>query len=303
MKPLQKLAVWLIAALLFQSTVYLYLDRVLFAPATAFEVKSVTGESLVVDGNTVFSRDKKFMAVVKEDLVELYETAGKKLIRSIPMTNQKVSYFKWLEDRNLALVAVYGDTPKGDSAKVVLSQLNPLMPDHNLSTVIDKLPAGSKMTDVAYSPATNVIYMQVLVAKNPDQYRVYRTDANQDLVRIPLQSTRIGKIGVLYDEDSLIYDNTADNIVYVRNGDGSWRVISSYDGKYRLIGVDGKNNIFVAKVNKQGLAESVYKGRLRVGFELDRTLTAPTEVRELTMEASNPAKEGADKNKTGSGKR
>lgn len=303
MKPLQKLAVWLIAALLFQSAIYLYFDRVLFSPATAFEVKNVTGESLVVDSNTFFSRDKKFMAIVKEDMVELYETAGKKLIRSIPMTNQKVSYFKWLEDRNLALLAVYGDTAKGDSAKVVLSQLNPLMPDHNLSTVIDKLPPGSKMTDVAYSPATNVIYMQVLVAKNPDQYRVYRTDANQDITRIPLQTTRIGKIGVLYDQDSLIYDNTADDIVYVRNGDGSWRIISSYDGKYRLIGVDGKNNIFVAKVNKQGLAEAVYKGRLRVGFELDRTLAAPTEVRELTMESSKPPQEANDKNKTGSGKR
>lgn len=293
MKPLQRLAIWLLAAFLFQSGIYLYLDRVLFAPATAFEVTAITENKAVVDGYTHYSRDKQYMAVVKEDIVELYETAGKKLIRSIPMTNQKVSYFKWLEDRNLALVAVYGTganntAAKGDTAKVVLTQLNPLMPDHNLSTVIEKLPQGSKITDVAYSTATNVIYMQVLIAQNPDQYRLYRTDANQDITRVYFQGNRLGKIGVLYDQDSLIYDNLTEGNVYVRNGDGSWRVISSSDGKYRLVGVDGKNNIFIAKVNKDGLAESVHKGKLKVGFELDRVLTTPTEVRYLTIDAANP---------------
>ena len=225
MKPLQRLAIWLLAAFLFQSGIYLYLDRVLFAPATAFEVTAITENKAVVDGYTHYSRDKQYMAVVKEDIVELYETAGKKLIRSIPMTNQKVSYFKWLEDRNLALVAVYGTganntAAKGDTAKVVLTQLNPLMPDHNLSTVIEKLPQGSKITDVAYSTATNVIYMQVLIAQNPDQYRLYRTDANQDITRVYFQGNRLGKIGVLYDQDSLIYDNLTEGNVYVRNGDG-----------------------------------------------------------------------------------
>lgn len=303
MKPFHKLIIWLLGAFLFQTSIYLYFDRVLFAPATSFQVSTVTEAHAVVDGRSHYSRDKRYMAVVKSDVVEIYEAGSKKMIRSIALVNQRVSYFKWLEDRNLALMAVYGDNTTGDAAKVVLTQINPLMADHNLSTVIEKLPAGSKISDVAYSTATNVIYMQILTAVGPDQYRVYRTDANQDITRVYLRGNRIGKIGVLYDQDSLIYDNLADDTVYVRNGDGSWRVISSYDGKYRLVGVDGKNNIFIAKVNKDGLAEAVYKGRLKVGFERDRVLTTPTEVRHLTMDSpETSSKDGKDKSKSISGK-
>ena len=299
MKPVHRLSIWLLATLLFQSGVYLYLDRVLLAPAASFKVSTTTEAQAVVGGQTYYSRDRKYMTVVKEGVVEISETAGKKLIRSIPLVNQSVSYFTWLDDRNLALMAVYGDTPKKDAAKVVLTQLNPLMPDHNLSTTIDKLPPGSKITDVAYSPATNVIYMQVLTSTSPEQHRVYRTDANHDLTRVYLNGSRFGKIAVLYDEDALIYDNAAEEIVYVRNGDGSWRVISPSDGKYRLVGVGSKNTIYIAKVNKQGLAESVYKGRLKVGFQLDRVLTTPTDIKYLTLEAAEAPPKDAGK----SGKR
>lgn len=288
MKPIHKLIIWLLGAFLFQSSIYLYMDRILFAPSTSFQVSTVNEAHAVVDGQTHYSRDKRFFAVVKIDKVEIYESAGKKLIKTIPLISQKVSYFKWLEDRNLALMAVYGDTGAKE-AKVILSQINPLMPDHNLATVIEKLPGGSKITDVAFSTATNVIYMQILTATGPEQYRVYRTDANHDVTRIYLSGTRIGKIGVLYDQDSLVYDNLAEDIVYVRNGDGSWRVISPYDGKYRLVGVDGKNTIYLAKVNKQGLAETVYKGKLKVGFEVDRILTTPTDVRHLTTDSGEAA--------------
>jgi hypothetical protein len=289
-KSSHKLAIWLFAGLLFQTSFYFYLDRILFAPATSFQVSAVTEAHAVVDGQTHYSRHKRYMAVVKSDVVEIYATSPKSLLRSIPLNNQKVSYFKWLEDRDLALMAVYGDNTAKDAAKVIVTQINPHSEGHQLSTTIDKLPAGSKITDVAYSTATNVIYMQVLVASGPEQYRIYRTDANQDLNRVYLTGNRIGHIGVLYDQDSLIYDNLAEGIVYVRNGDGSWRVISPYGAKYRLVGVDGKNNIYMAKVNAQGLAESVLKGKLKVGFELDRTLTTPTDVRYLTMDSAEAKK-------------
>lgn len=289
MKSSHKLAIWLLAGLLFQTSFYFYLDRVLFAPATSFQVSAVTEAHAVVDGKTYYSRNKQYMAIVKDESVEIYGTSPKSLLRSIPLNNQKVSYFKWLEDRDLALMAVYADNTAKDAAKVVLTQINPHSTGHQLATTIDKLPAGSKITDVAYSTATNVIYMQVLVASGPEQFRVYRTDANQDLNRVYLSGTRIGRIGVLFDQDSLIYDNLAEGIVYVRNGDGSWRVISPYGAKYNLVGVDGKNNIYLAKVNAQGLAETVLKGKLKVGFELDRTLTKPTDVRFLTMEAAEAA--------------
>jgi hypothetical protein len=222
------------------------------------------------------------MAVIKNNTVEIFSMPGKKLVRTIELGQQRVSYFKWLEDRDLALMGLYYDNAAGTS-RVVLTHVNPVREGNEHSSTINNLPHGSKMTDVAYSTATNVIYMQIQTSTEPDLYRIYRTDADQDLTRIYLTTNRIGRIGVLYDQDVLLYDNVMEGTVIARFGDGSWRVISPKLGNYSLVGLDVKNNIYIAKLNAEGLAATIFKGQLGNGFAQDRTLQTPMEVRHLKM--------------------
>lgn len=272
--------VLLAAALIFHLSIYLYLDKVLLAPTSAYQV-SATSDQNVSSGKAYYSRDRKYMALVKTGTVEIYSMPGKKLIRALETDNQKVSYFKWLEDRDLALMGLYSQT--GDTSRVVLTQVNPLIDGQGHSTTINKLPLGSQITDVAYSIATNVIYMQVQVSANPVRYRVYRTDANQELARVYFNTDRIGRIGVLFDQDSMVFDDVQNDTVLVRHGDGSWQVISPQAGKYRLVGVDLKNNIYIAKINAEGLGDMIYKGRLGGKFQEHRKLNAPSDVRNLKV--------------------
>ncbi|BBB91472.1 MAG TPA: hypothetical protein PKA28_15955 [Methylomusa anaerophila] len=274
--------VCLLLTLLLQGSIYWYLDQILLAPASSFQVSAASAEQTIISGKAYYSRDRRYMAVVKAGSIEIYSMPDKKLVRSYETGKEQVSYFKWLEDRDLALVGLYYDVDK-DNGRVVLSQLNPLADEYQLSTTIDKLASGSKITDVAYSTATNVIYIQVQVADKPAAYRVYRTDANHDLTRIYLASSRVGRIAVLYDEDSLIYDNLEDDTVLLRQGNGSWRVISPPGDKFRLLTVDSTNNIYIARLNKEGLAEEVYKGRLKVGFFHYKTLQTPLNVNDVKI--------------------
>lgn len=275
-----RLAVCLIVALLFNTGIYLYFDRVLLAPTSAFWVNTNTDAS--VGGQAYYSRDRRYLAVTKPQTVEIYAMPGKKLVRTIELGTQRVSYFRWLEDRNLALMAIHNVKGYEDSP-VVLSYINPTKQEHELTTTIKNVPPGSKIVDVAYSTATNVIYMQVQTSTNPNLYRVYRTDANHDLTRTYLTTSKIGRIGVLYDQDALIYDNQSENTVIARFGDGSWRVISPTVGKYHLVGVDQKNNIYIAKLNAEGLAVTILRGSLGITFETERTLQTPVPVSQLKV--------------------
>lgn len=268
------------AALAFHLSIYLYLDKVLLAPTSAYQV-SATGEHNTSIGKAYYSRDRKYMAIAKAGSVEISAMPGNKVVRTIELGNQKLTYFKWLEDRDLALMALQSET--GDTSRVVLSQVNPVLDGQGLAATINKLPTGSQIVDVAYSTATNVIYMQVQVAANPVRYRVYRTDANQELARVYFNTDRIGRIGVLFDQDSLIFDDMQNDTVLVRHGDGSWQVISPQVGKFRLVGVDLKNNIYIAKINADGLGDMIYKGRLGGKFQEHRKLNAPADTHSLKV--------------------
>jgi hypothetical protein len=274
----RKIAIWLVASLLFQGTIYLYFDRLLFAPASTFQVTADSG----ISGKAYYSKDRRYMAVAKNDVVELHVASTKQPVRTIALGQQKVSYFKWLDDRALGLMATHSDYA-ADAARVVLTPVNPHDDSRQeVTATIDKLPKGSKITDVAFSTATNVIYMQVQVSVSPERYRVYRTDANHNLTRAFLTTTHIGRIATLFDLDYLIYDNLDEGTVIARHTDGSWEIISPTVGKYRLVGVDAANNIYIARMNNDGLATTVLRARIKEKFAEHKKLATPLDIRQVT---------------------
>lgn len=288
MKISRKILAGIVIGIMLQAGVYIYLDQVLLAPSSSFQITEADQSQGQIAGKAYYSFDRRFMAVAKENSVEIYSLPGKMLVRTIALENRRVSYFKWLDDRNLALLGTY---PTGNSTKdnqVILAQINPLTEGHELSTKLSSLPKDSKITEVAFSTATNVIYMQVQVSANPDRYRIYRTDANQELARIYFNNNNVGRIGVLYDQDSLIFDNLDDNSVMVRHGNGSWKTISpAAKGKYRLINVDGKNVIHIAKLNANGLADEIILLNVTGNVLEKRTLQTPMDIAQLRISALN----------------
>jgi hypothetical protein len=277
----KKYIIWIVIAVTFQLSTYLYLDRVLLAPASSFQT-SDSDESLVITGKTYYSPDGSYVASVDNTTVKIYALPSKKLVRTINLGTKKVSYFRWLEDRNIALMGLHEDDK--DSSKVMLTQINPTRTDEALSTTIEKLPVGSHITDIACSTATNVVYIQIQTVTTPiPLFRVYRIDANYDLQRIYFNTERLGRIGVLFDQDSLIFEDRKKDTILVRHGNGSWHVISPPQGKYRLVGVDGKNNIYIAGLNSQGLAEHLYVGQLGKDFTLNRNFIIPMDPNTLNL--------------------
>lgn len=265
-----------------QLGIYVYLDRVLFAPTASFHTTEAEETPLATNGKVYYSADHSYMAVVESEAVRIYSMPGKKLVHTVPLGSRKVSYFKWLEDRNMALMGL--SVSDNGNHKVILMQINPLRSDAALSTTIDKLPKDSKITDVAYSTATNVVYLQVQTVSTPvPLYRVYRTDANYDLQRIYFNTERIGRIGILSDQDSLVFEDLKQEAVMIRHGNGSWQAISPSGGRFRLVGVAPDNQIYIVRLNDQKMAVTVLHGNGKGNFTVYRQLNVPVEPDGLTL--------------------
>lgn len=286
-----------------QAGVYLYLDRVLFAPASDFQIagtnqQEALGFGVEPNGQSYYSFDKRFMATIVDDQVSIYEAGKKGEPQRINLHGKKVSFFEWLPDRNLAIFATYGYDNETDNYEVHIAQYDPVYPERELDTPIEDAPEDSKIVDVAYSTATNVVYMKLEVA--PERYRIYRTDANYDTRRIHVQAENIGRIAVFYDEDIFFYDNLRTGVVYMFEGaTSSWREISPV-GKYRLVGIDGQD-IYVAELNRDDKVVAAYRGRLRQGFTKIATYKTPEDFSKLTLnsmlEASDKMESSGDTNK------
>ena len=284
MKIRKFIAVFL-AGIAVQAAIYLYLDQVLFAPTSDFQIggtnqQEAMGEGTEPNGRSFYSYDKRFMATIVDDRVTIYEAGKKSDPQRINLHGRKVSFFEWLPDRNLAIFATY------------IAQYNPIYPDRELDTPIEDAPVDSKITDVAYSTATNVVYMKLQVGEN--KYRIYRTDANYDTRRIHVQAENIGRIAVFYDSDTFFYDNLRTGVVYMFDGaTSSWREISP-SGNFRLIGIDGQE-IYIAEMNHDDKVVAAYRGRLRVGFKKIATYKTPEEFNKITLNSMHEASEKSDK--------
>lgn len=133
--------------------------------------------------------------------------------------------------------------------------------------------------------------MKLEVGEN--KYRIYRTDANYDTRRIPVQAENIGRIAVFYDRDVFFYDNLRTGVVYMLEGDtGTWREISP-NGRFRLIGIDGQE-IYIAEVNADGKVIAAYRGRLRKGFTKIATYSTPEDFSKITLDSMHEASDKAD---------
>ena len=114
-----------------QAGVYYYLDTVLFAPTSDFQIGSTNqqeklGFGVEPNGQTYYSYDKRFMATIVDDVVSIYEAGKSSEPQRISLHGRKVSFFEWLPDRDLAIFATYGKDEKTGRYGVYIDQNNPI---------------------------------------------------------------------------------------------------------------------------------------------------------------------------------
>jgi len=259
---MRKLMFWFLAAILFQVSIYEYLDQVILAPAARFSQQAVGG--VVKSGApSLFSYDNAYYAQVTAQRIKIFSSKDNRLVKEISSNSKEsFTYFSWLPERNLALVGISLDDFKGSS--VTLESVNP---ENNSVAVTPKvvgLAKGAKIVSVAFSTQTNVTYMLV---RNGNEAAIYRTDADNTLKKVNAGTSSIKRIATLKNQDILLYDNTEKGKVYDIDGNGRRIELSPVDGKYALIGVDKEDNIYIGRLNTHELITTILVGKVHGGFK------------------------------------
>ena len=140
-KKFVEFAVCFVLGLGVQAGAYLYMDQVLFAPLSSgdydmSDVKDKVAEAaekagkkifagVTTKGKAYYSYDYKYMADVTAESVTIYKADSLNSPQKIDLKKQGVSFFEWMPDRNLALMALYPIHWKGGRWDVTLARYNP----------------------------------------------------------------------------------------------------------------------------------------------------------------------------------
>lgn len=286
---MKKLLPWLLAALAFQLCIYLYLERVLLVPAVGKVATRVISTNQIKPGvSKLFSYDSTYLAEVSKDGVKIYSVKdNSRPVNQIDISDtEKLTYFSWLEDRNIALVGISKPGTKGTIC--TLKPLNMITDSHPVEPTITGLAKGAEIANVAFSPDTNVVYIQV---KSGSISAIYRTDANNKLTQVDNTPAAIGRIANLKSEDALIYDSINTGRVYLRDKNGRKQVSPNDGSQYALIGTDKNDNIYIGRLSTSGgkvssgrLVESVLVGKMGGDFSPRPQMESPYPVDNIKVD-------------------
>jgi len=269
---MRKIAIWLLAALLLQLSVYEYLDRVLLAPAAGF-TQTVDGTAGPSGGSTgSYSYDKSYYADFSLRDLKIYATRDNSQVRNIRLqTDQVFTYFTWLPNRNLALAAI--STNYARSTTVTLLSIDPETNSQPVSPRVVGLARGARITDVAFSTQTNVTNILI---RSGTASEVYRTDANNYLRKLYLGTWSIDRIASLTAQDVLLYDDSVSKAVYAYYANGRRaRVRAGGLSSLALIGADKNDNVYLGRLVYGDMVSEIWEGRIDGSFREIRSLDTP----------------------------
>ena len=95
---LKKVVLTFAAGLALQAGIYYYLDNVLFAATSDYQIdgtnkQEAMGFGVEPDGQAYYSFDKRFMATVVGDTVTIYQAGKKGESQKISLHGRKLSFF------------------------------------------------------------------------------------------------------------------------------------------------------------------------------------------------------------------
>ncbi|SKA79770.1 hypothetical protein SAMN05443428_103123 [Caloramator quimbayensis] len=193
------------------------------------------------DGNyvTYVDSDKLYIKDIKTDNVYDVVEDDVPIIYSLPLSDRNIVMYITYDDENLAIKTY--DIDKREST------------EHKAF----KASKIEEICDVRYSSYTNMIYINAKtknfgISKN----NIYRVDIMKN-VSVYAKGKKIEDIQLLNNKDALIYEDI-DNKVHIKS-----KIFKYEDNKrFKLLGVDEEDNIYLLSLDKEGTVFVVKDGNV-----------------------------------------
>lgn len=266
MKNLKKITIWIGLSLLIQFIGFFYVDKYYLATNATVKVKKVENKtsdkkpevSVSIPDNAEHisvSFDGKYVAYYDGDKLQVCNTKTGQNIDVSFAEGVKVSYYKWLSDRNRMLIGEKHNNDEGAGFKLSYYDV-----DKNAKEEIKNLTwadENSEVKNIQASTLTNVIYVKV--ARSGGRSSIYWINIMKEMKKINTKAYLVGETAILYHDDKLLYEDATYNRIYATNMDESIRI----DGvdKPRILGVDSDDNAYIGSMENEKITK-IYFGTL-----------------------------------------
>lgn len=263
MKIFKKVVIWMIISLIVQFTGLFYINNYLLSSQTDIKAKKVI-RSGIKKSNVVInipyyaknistSFDGRYVAYYDGNTIEIIdtETGYKKHVKF--KKGIKVSFYKWLPDRNRMLIVEKQISNYSSNFNLEYFEV-----DKNIKENIKKLNGfniGTEIDDIKESPLTNVIYIKMQSKGN--RTSIYRVNIMSDMQKIKTNSYMIGNIGILSLKDKLIYEDSIYHNIYITGEEGHINIEGVKNPV--LIGVDDNDRVYIGD-SQDNKVSSLYYG-------------------------------------------
>lgn len=302
MKNVKRITSWIVLSLVIQSVVLLYLDRQYFTNETNFKVKKIETptakqpkEEVVVKipdnaKHVSVSYDGKFLAYYDNSILKVTNTLTGVTNDVAFEKEEKVSFYKWLPDTNLMIIAQKKVTQKEqvitfsnyDAPKNKKREISNDNRGRNISITLPD--TQSEVEDIELSPLTNMIYVKINHKGNRNT--IYSMNVMAQVDKLKLNTYFAGSILTFPHEARMAYEDKTYNRIYVT---GVNKPIS-INGvtKPSLIATDDENRLYIGQLNNSNKIDKIYYGMVKEATDKWKTieLKAPIEEKDLYISAS-----------------
>ncbi|MDP4088016.1 MAG: hypothetical protein Q8930_01945 [Bacillota bacterium] len=257
-----------------QAGILTYLDKVYLADNATYSsvkvpdvVPSKTETSkpklTIVQGGTdiTASCDGKYISYMKGSVLNILDSDNAESITVPAEDGMTIAYYKWIYDRNRLILAerpvsskkaayykfYYYDVDSRSTAEIYdeVNNKEVQIPEYN----------NEKISEIDMSTLTNLIYVKV--TNSSAQSKIYRINIMAQENEVKTVTSHIGRIVSAKKTDKLFYQNSTSNEVF-KQGSNSPVLIDGHTN-LSLLGIDDKDNVYLALTNK-GMTKEIYYG-------------------------------------------
>ncbi|HEY8803854.1 MAG TPA: hypothetical protein VIM42_01885 [Clostridium sp.] len=221
------------------------------------------------------SYDASYISYYLNDELYVVNTVTGKSVNVSSSNGVKISFYKWLPDRNRMLIV------ETNNRNLSLSYYDVTQSQKSKVSDILMISSTSKVKDIEASPLTNVIYIKV---KNGYKYdSIYWVNIMKSRKKIVTKSKYIGNIQVVPHEDKMLYEDLTNNKVYATGVDHALSFIGST--KSCLLGIDNNDQVYIGDVDSNNNIDKIYFGTLNGSWK-SLQLNTPVSKAHLFVTAS-----------------
>ncbi|MBU3189955.1 hypothetical protein K9O30_12935 [Clostridium bowmanii] len=265
MKWKKRIGIWAVVSLSLQFLGLFYINNYFLANDSKVVTKEVVydkskiikNKEIIVPANAkniLVSYDGKYLSYFENEELKIVNCSDGKIQNIKAEDGTKISFPKWLPDRNRILLVEKKSDAK--SSDLVLYSYDVLKREKAKIKDLALGDINSEVKDIKLSPLTGVTYL--LVISGDKSSSLYRIDRMGEMTKTSTIPSSVGNMASVRHEDKLVYEGLTYNKIYATSGDQPISIKGVE--KLTLIGSDFEDNMYLGEV-KNNLVTKIYYGK------------------------------------------